>query len=308
MSYLGFIPERKNMTYEKFKSTLIDSLKDWFPDSTNFNVRKIIKTNDTILDGLVISEKARNISPTIYLNHYYEDLSSGSYSFDEIVLRVLDEYRENKLSKNFDTECFTEFDRAKEHIIFRLINTKKNKALLSDVPHVEFLDLSIVFAYLVDSCDLSSMASILIHNSHMNVWGISKEDLYILAKKNTPKLLPEYFDTLDVVLTKLMGFDPYSECESKVPLYILTNERKTNGASVLLYDDLLLKLSEKLNGDFYILPSSIHEVLILPKSFAMPRNILDKMVIDVNTTEVAENEILSDHAYLYSRKENRVSL
>lgn len=311
MSYLGFYPKGKNMTYENFKITLVDSLKDWFPAGTVFNVRKIIKTNDTILDGLVISEKARNISPTIYLNSYYSDLTSGSYSYDEIVLRVLDEYRENRLSKNFDTDDFTDFSRSKSHIIFRVINTKRNSALLSDVPNIPFLDLSIVFAYLVNggtslSCP-DSMASILIHNSHINCWGITKEDLLALAKENTPKLLPEYFDTLDTVITSLMGFNPYEGCEERVPMYILTNERKTNGAAVIIYSDLLKNISKKLDSDLYVLPSSIHEVLIVPSKVAITKTILDKMVIDVNTTEVAENEILSDHAYFYSRKENRLS-
>lgn len=298
------------MTYENFKTALVDSLKDWFPAGTVFNVRKIIKTNDTILDGLVISEKSRNISPTIYLNSYFMDLKSGSYSYDEIVMRVLDEYRENKLAGNFNTDDFTDFSRSKTHIIYRIINTKRNKELLSDVPYVPFLDLSIVFAYLVDGekalNSSDSMASILIHNTHIDSWGISKEELFSIAKENTPKLLPEYFNTLDAVITSLMGFNPYENCEEKVPMYVLTNERKTNGAAAIIYSDLLQRISVKLDSDLYILPSSIHEVLVVPSSVSISKSTLDKMVIDVNTTEVADNEILSDHAYFYSRKENRL--
>lgn len=295
------------MTYENFKANIIDSLRGWFPKGTTFSMKKIIKTNDTLLDGLIISEPNRNISPTIYINEYYRDVNSGSYSYDEVVTRILDEYNENRLKKNFDTESFTDFERAKEHIIFRLINKDRNKELLKDVPFIPYLDLAIVFAFLVDVDRDDSMASILIHESHLKVWEKTKEELYEIANENTPKLLPKDMNTLDNVLISLLGYSPYQNEGKSIPLFVLTNDLKTNGAASMIYENLLKSISLEMDSDLYILPSSIHEVLILPASFIIEKAVLDAMVKEVNATEVASNEILSDHAYYYSRKENAVS-
>jgi hypothetical protein len=275
-------------------------------DIKDIDIRSIVKTNDTRLTGLVISENGRNISPTIYLDEYYPKWRAGLLTIQDVAKKVIKEYKENRMNTDFNTDSFTNFENAKERIVFRILNHDLNKELLSDVPHIPYMDLDIVFCYLVPTNDFDSTASILIHYSHIKSWGVTTEDLYAIAMENTPKLLPPSFDTLDAVITRLMGFNPYDNCEDKVPMYVLTNERTTNGAGVILYDGLLEKIANQFDSDFYILPSSIHEVLIVPSSVPISKSTLDKMVTDVNTTEVAANEILSDHAYYYSRNDKKV--
>lgn len=290
-------------------SNFAEEVKAQILKTNNFksiDIREIIMTNDTKLTALVISENGVNISPSIYLNDYYSDWEKGIYTTEDVADMVVDEYKKNVVDTNFNTESFMNFSNAKEHIIYRIVNQKLNEELLSDVPYIPYLDLAIVFAYLVPTKESDAMASILIHNSHIKSWGVTTEELYSIAMENTPKLLPQSFRTLDDVITELMGFYPYEGCEEKIQMYCLTNERRTNGAGVILYDKILDKIANHFNSDFYILPSSIHEVLIVPSSVAISKDTLDKMVTYVNDTEVAANEILSDHAYYYSRNDKKV--
>ena len=290
-------------------SNFAEEVKAQILKTNNFksiDIREIIMTNDTKLTALVISENGVNISPSIYLNDYYSDWEKGIYTTEDVADMVVDEYKKNVVDTNFNTESFMNFSNAKEHIIYRIVNQKLNEELLSDVPYIPYLDLAIVFAYLVPTKESDAMASILIHNSHIKSWGVTTEELYSIAMENTPKLLPQSFRTLDDVITELMGFYPYEGCEEKIQMYCLTNERRKNGAGVILYDKILDKIANHFNSDFYILPSSIHEVLIVPSSVAISKDTLDKMVTYVNDTEVSANEILSDHAYYYSRNDKKV--
>lgn len=275
-------------------------------DITNIEIREIVKTNDTRYTGIVISENGKKISPTVYIDEYYPSWKSGLLTIQDVARKVIKEYKENKMDTDFNTESFINFENAKKRIIFRIINHKLNEELLSDVPHISYLDLDIVFCYLVPTKQLDAMASILIHNSHIKSWGVTAEELYAIAMENTPRLLPESFASLDTVITKLMGFNPYSDSEEKISMYCLTNAKSTNGAGVILYDGVLERIAEYFHSDFYILPSSIHEVLIVPSDVAISESALDKMVNDVNSTEVSANEILSDHAYYYRKSDKKV--
>ena len=88
---------------------------------------------------------------------------------------------------------------------------------------------------------------------------------------------------------------------SAIPMYIMTNRQEVNGASVLLYDDVLQTFALKKKTDFYIMPSSIHEVILIPKSKSPDLKDLNEMINEVNETQVQEEEVLSDHAYYYEK-------
>ena len=88
-------------------------------------------------------------------------------------------------------------------------------------------------------------------------------------------------------------------------MFVLTNDTKVNGAAAILNDDIRQEIAEKV-GDFYMLPSSIHETLIIPKDAGMEFKELEQMVQEVNQTQVAPGERLSDHVYEYDAKEHEL--
>lgn len=211
------------------------------------------------------------------------------------------ETTDNSIISDFDISHFTKFEDAKDSIIFRLINYDLNRKKLENIPHLRYLEFAVTFFYQIYS-DEESTAGIHITNEHLKMWDVTTETLYETAGQNTPRLLPYSFDSMLNILKKMWKESedllPSPE-DLSLPLYVLTNNANRYGATCLLYDDLLENIKNELGEDYYILPSSIHELIILPASYVTSDEELDKMVQEVNATAVPENEILSDHAFRY---------
>lgn len=312
------------MTYETFKEQLRQHMQAGFPADAIVTIQSVIKNNNIQLDGLSIMEPNVNISPTIYLNHYYEEYQNGR-SMDEIHAEILHIYQENKPRENIDISFFTDYENVKSRIVFKLVNYEKNRPLLENIPYIPYLDLAIVFYCLV-SAEKSGNATILIHNRHLDYWNITKEDLYQQAMENTPDLLSydlrNMTEIMEEMLRDVPGNANWNSLDSEelaeldflrqeptsYPMYVLSNTSKLNGACCILYHDLLKKFSAKLKADLFVLPSSIHEVILIPAYTKDSITELNQMVRDVNFTQLTEDEILSDHVYYFSRKENHLSM
>ncbi len=298
------------MTYQEFKDTMIHAIQTKLGKSVKVTVQDIIKNNDTHLDGLTILSKQSNISPTIYLNSYYEQYLNGK-ELSAICTDILLSYKEHMPVSNIDISFFTDYEQVKDHIIFKLINYERNKELLQQVPHLRYLDLAIVFNCLLSSYT-DGCATILIHHQHLSYWNISANELYEVAKKNTPSLLPKQLQSMTSVLNNMLDLseleDIFEEEEIMIPMYILTNHKKLHGSACILYENLLAEIAEKLGSDLYILPSSIHEVLLVPSTTANSYAELSSMVREVNTTHVCREEVLSDHVYYYSRDTKKITM
>lgn len=293
------------MTYEIFKDTLYSELSAYFPPDTTISYHSVPKNNHVILDALTILESGFNIAPTIYIQQYYEKLKEGT-SFSDVFKQILDTYHQYRPMENIDTSFFSDFEHVKSNIVYKLIHYEQNKELLSNIPHIPFLDLAIVFYYLVATTDCGT-ATILIQNPHLQFWNTDTETLYALAKENTPSLLSPCFEKLTNILSEMMDeFPPEKEELFSLPMYVLTNKNRFLGAGCILYDNLLANWANKLSCDFYIIPSSIHEVLVIPADDSMTKEYFGEMIQEVNTTQLSPEEVLSDHVYFYDRNQNQI--
>ena len=292
------------MNYETFKSSALDSIQTYFGNSASVSLQPIIKNNDTILDGLTIQDRSTNLAPTLYLNYYYEDYLAGK-SLSDILDDIIASYRSNLPAVSMDLSFFTDYEKIKFRVIYKLISHRENTELLKDVPHFRFLDLAIVFCcYLPDMAD--GNASILIHNHHLDFWNLTADSLYELAVKNTPILLPYELksmeDTLKSLGTGLRLFpDNANGAEDSRKIYVLSNTEKLYGASCLLYPNVLSYFAESSGSDFYIIPSSVHEALLLPKTPSVHASGLNKIIQEVNASQLLKEEVLSDHVYVFER-------
>ena len=145
-------------------------------------------------------------------------------------------------------------------------------------------------------------ATILIHNQHLALWEVSLDDLYLIALTNTPKLLPHRLESFENILERTFYKDAPSF--QNIDMYILTNKLKIHGCTCIAYPRLLKRIADFFEDNLIILPSSIHEVLIIPEKFANADYTMEDfqaMITDINETELTDDEVLSDHAYLYER-------
>ena len=286
------------MKYEEFKEIIKREMKERFGDTKTVIIKPVVKNNSTIYDGLIIIDPNHNVSPTIYLEYYYQRYEDG-VSIEDIIEDIMIIYKESLPTKEFDSSIFMDFNKAKSRVIMKLINTKQNQKLLEQIPYVPFYDLSIVFMVDVSQA-MQERATILIYNNHMKFWDVGVEELYQLAIENTPRQLQPRLDDLQDVVEYIIGESlPFLE---ELGGKILTNHLHIHGATCMVYPELLKEIYDIFEDKVIIIPSSIHEVLVFPEKNMPDEYGLDylrDMVKYVNENDLASDEILSDHVYCY---------
>lgn len=318
-----------DMNYSEFLDYVKSSIIKILGKEKNVNISKILKTNDIEYDALTITDDISNISPTIYLNQYYDDYKNGK-SLGDIIHEIFSLYEEHSNELEFDIELFKNFQNISSHIVYKVINAKKNMRLLNDIPHVLNMDLALVFYCIIDSDYLGS-ATALIHNSHMDMWNVTTEDIVKVSYQNTPRILPAEIRNMNDIIREMFASDlQRQQIEGKIPMdisvedeadkildtlnmankpvemYVLTNSQKMYGAACIFYKNVLKDFAEKVKSDLYILPSSVHEVILVPIVDGLLKNELSLMVQDVNREEVTDSEVLSNHVYIYKRNIDKI--
>lgn len=279
-------------------------------------LKEVKKNNGVVMQGLLIFSADNNSVPTIYLDSFWEAYKSGQ-SFAAVIGGLLKLYRDETPKRDIDMNFFQCFDKVKERICYRLIRQKGNEELLLESPHIDFLDLALCFYYAFEGGQIGD-GTIRIKNSHAQRWGVKTVDLVRFAEQNTARLFgwecismediikesPEFDSVGEKMLADVMqdGFLEYN------PMKILTNAKRIYGAVCMLYPGVLEKLSAAEQKSFYILPSSIHEVILLPETGMEAVDALREMISEVNRTCVAPEEVLSDNLYYYDFTEKKVKI
>ena len=291
------------MNYRDFIETVRTRALKAAGDEGEVIINRVVKNNDTELDGLIIREKDYKVSPSIYLNYYY-DKYCGGCSMDDIMNQILHEYYTHRDAIHFDPLLFEKFENIRNRIAFKIINYNSNKKYLRDIPFKRCLDLAIVY-YVVFDEFMGKKATVTINNSYIRKWGITDEELEKQALNNTASILRYSIKPLATLLREHGETIPSDDDKQ---IYVLTNEANFNGAACILYKDLLKKVSSEIESDLYIIPSSVHEVLIIPKADNITSEELSRMVREVNETDLEREDILSDHVYEYSYKNGCITM
>lgn len=302
------------MEIKRFAEKIERAVATVLGEEYEVKLQEVQKNNGVLLQGLIITRKSQNVSPTIYLQPFWEAYEGG-VTLTELVRRIVQIYREDTPMESVDMSFFREFEMVKERICYRLINGEANAELLKKIPHVPFLDLAICFYYAYESSALGK-GSILIHNSHVELWDTTTAELMELARENTPRLFPWECGSMEVVVQELMK-EP--ECRGEIfedkelkfidmPMYILGNQQRIHGAASVLYPGLLEIIGEKLGVNFYILPSSVHEVILLADTGKESPKELKNMISEVNLTQVDPEEVLSYSLYYFDRKVRNIKV
>lgn len=298
------------MEINEFAVKVCNAVKRELGEEYRTELREVRKNNGVMLHGLLVRSRAHNVAPTIYLEGFLEAYEAGA-TFASIVRRLVGIYREDVPGDGIDMAFFQDFEKVRDRICYRLIGRRGNGELLEEVPHIEFLDLAICFYYAYRGEALGE-GMILIHHSHAGMWGISARELFGLAESNTPRLFPWECSSLEDILAGTADQSP--ECGDAcgepegMPMCVLSNRKRIHGAACMLYPRVLEDMAERLQSGFYILPSSIHEVILLTCPQGDRTAELRRMIREVNGTQVAPEEILSDNLYYYDFIEKKVKI
>ena len=305
-----------NLNYEEFKEKIKDDIKDYMDEkykNCGVFIRKVNKTNCEV-DGLNFYNipGLKNATPTIYVNNLYEEYErTGNY---EEVVRGAAETMEREI-ESFNKEIKAELldtSRLKDNVFFTLINAEQNKELLKTVPHRKFEDLAIVYRWNIGS-DSSGMYTNLVDSRLAKKEGLTENDLYNAARKNTKELLPVSVRNMNEIISEIIFGENELEDEmdkefkkvmmetpNEHSMYVITNESKLYGAASILYEEPLHELAEKFGSDLYILPSSVHEVIAVSADMGSPDD-LAEMVYEINMEQVDIDDRLSNQVYCYDK-------
>lgn len=292
------------MDRKTFNLKMKEMLEKNLPSNAKVILQQVRKTNNVMLDSLIIQMSGCNISPTIYLESFYEMYCRGM-ELDDVMIHILAAYYKGKPKRELNMDFFRDFEKTKDRIVYRLINAQQNKELLEEIPHILFLDLAICFYYAFCDEQLGD-GMITICNKHMEWWGTNYQELFALARENTPRLFPAEYKSMKMVITELYGEALDEACLEPCQLYVLTNKQKCQGAVCLLYEGELERIARHLEGNLYILPSSVHEVIVFKEEGDEDAEILHKMIKDVNEKHLEPEEVLSDYPYHYDWKQRKL--
>ena len=296
------------MEFTNFTTLVQREVEKRAGENYRVKLKDVRKNNGVVLRGITLMQDDSNISPTIYLNPYYDAYENGDTTLGTVIDEVIDTYERNKINRSIDMKFFLNYETVRSRIIFKLINTEKNRELLRDVPYIPFHDLSIVFQCLVSE-ERFGNASILIHNVHLQLWKVNARELYECALENTPLLQGYELADMNTVLEEMKALggiddEEIEDMQQEVPMYVLSNKSRINGASCILYKDILKDFAMVVDKDLYVLPSSIHEVILLPSDGTQESEQLKEMVREINQSQVEKEEVLSDSVYYYRRSDD----
>lgn len=279
------------LDYEQFKTVLTTKLEELLLKSKKpygYKKQVIHKVNQDLDSISMIGENIK-MSPTLYFNNMYDYYNGTDAAIEELALNAFETMLEG-VNQTEITEELPDKEKFMENIFFQVINTEKNKTYLLEVPHREYLDLSIIYRYAGNISD-NGMATATINYILMDEFKLTEEELYEAAYKNTRRILEP-----KVVSPGFPGF------------FMITNDQNIFGANGILYKDIIAKEAKKLNTDVYLIPSSIHEFLIQPVSNTLKPKDLKEIIKNANENVIGPEDYLSDSLYIYKLETDTIEV
>lgn len=301
------------MSFEEFTENILQEIRVRADGVFHVKKHDVTKNNNVKQSGIAVVKEGTDIGPCVYLDELYREYESDGMKFDEIVdevYRLILKYEED--TPEVDISGFRNWETVRRDVYAKLINAEQNKEQLGEIPHRMFLDLAVVYYAVARDHEREDIGTILIHNEHMEIWGQEEANLYQTAMRNMRADGKADFAGIETVVRRMLQGTTFSDEEGKelpgTNMYILTNHRRRFGAAEILDKKTLRMIADQVGDGFIVLPSSLHETIVLPPKEEAEYGRLADMVREVNDTQVDVEERLSYHVYVYSRAEETLRI
>lgn len=280
------------MNKETMQQLIIKALQKELGDTYSIFIHEVLKTN-LVLDGLSILKQGENVSPSIYLNSFYKDLESG-IPLTVVINNILNIYKQCSFPGHLDVSKILDFNNVKNNLFVKLINKHLNEKLLENVPHTYFLDDFAITVHCKLNQIKEGLVSFAITNDYLKTWNLTVPSLISIAKENTISLMGLDIENLSDSLQSMHVQVP------SLPIWVMTNRYMLNGAATVLNDNVLKEFAATC-GNFYIIFSSIHEVLLIPSNDNLNIEMFTNLNQEVNASSLNKEDILGTKAYYYEK-------
>ena len=298
------------MNYQEFRDEVKKNIGMYLNTSGMENAKVEIETVQKVnkkLEGLKLVIENSKVCPIYYMDNLYKDyLSNGN--FDLTMVELIEKLKFSEMEKpDFDLD----FNKIKDKVILELVNSENNKGLLENIPHRNIADLSVIYCWIIDANNYG-ITSAIVTNQVAEEINLSENDLFKSASENLKKTSPATIKSLEEVVMGIMNDQPEKndqgiEIDDPDSIYVISNTRKQYGAAAILDTELMSNIAEQMDSNIYILPSSIHECLLVSDRFGEPEQ-LQQMVREVNSTEVDIKDKLSDNLYVFNKDTKKIEI
>lgn len=288
------------MSFDEFLAVMYEEIPHHLPKSLKFgsmSTHTVEKAGGITLTAMNIPIIGYNIAPVFYLEPFYNDYLNGRTEYS-----IAEEIGRNKAFKDlksFDVNSFTDFESVKDRIVYQLVSDADfNQKYIANRVKINISNTTICTIFSVDLSDKTSddgSATIGITYDHLKLWNESVDTIQHYANINTPRIRPVKFYDLSQLFFDAHGMNGSDTIPPNAQMVVVSNKHKVDGACAILYDGIADKLREAFGCDFYALPSSRHEMIVLPAIGDV--NELYNMVYDVNRSEVSKEDYLADDVY-----------
>lgn len=303
--------EETKLMGKAFEAELLKRLLQTANCSNNVSIQTVDKNNDQKRRGIVIRSAGSKVSPVFYLDLMYEKYLDGM-TLDQIVEAIWQFYSEDENIRKININDFLDWERVKSRLYLRVISTDMNRETLDTAIHRDYLDLSVVVYVKMDHPSGDGVAYVIVRKEHLAIWEQDEEMVYEIALQNTRQENISFVSITNAISSMLSERDrELLLCNERMvlnnPLYVLTNEACHFGAVYMLFADVMDQIVDRKGEDIYIIPSSIHETLVVAVSEVKNLSYLCDVVHDINEIQLPVEDRLSNHIYRYS-KENGLAI
>ncbi|MCD8225425.1 MAG: DUF5688 family protein [Clostridiales bacterium] len=288
------------MEYREFLDKVKQDLEAMMPGN-EVSVRNVQKLQGKSYYGISVKPEDGIMAVSLNLEVFHHRFEEGQ-DYRQILTGIIETVREAQAREmQIPLNSIKDYDQVKERLTVQLVGREENEDRLLTIPHHDMEDMCLVYYIDMGQVD-GSAASILITNETLHGYGISVEQLHQDALKSAQERQPFVILGMNEVIAELMGMEP-EEVGGAPDLFVATNPEKMNGAGVIAYPGFMDTAEEKMNGNFFILPSSIHEVIMVPDNGLMTYQEMEAMVGEINETQVPPEERLTNRVYHYDCQE-----
>ena len=291
------------MDFNEFQNQILQEAKDrmW---GVQVEIRPVEKLQGESYTGLSIQPNDSPMAATLNLDSVYNQMVDQGKSFQEVADDLITHAADIIVDMpKIDVNDITNYDQMKNTLVVQVIPTDRNAEMLADIPHKNIEDMSLVYRMQIDQNE-NGTSSVLITNAMLENYGVTVNQLHQDAMDAAVINNPATFRSMQEVLSDLMGMPADLMPPMDGPqMYVASVENSLNGAGVIAYPDFMNQVAEQVGGDFFVLPSSVHEVLVIPDDGSIDRHDLESMVREVNASEVLPKDQLSDNVYHYDSQD-----
>ena len=274
----------EKMSYEEFKAWAADEIRAWLPPEyadADVSIHRMEKLG-LVYDGMTVVRSGQRAAAAVNLTAFYDMYQEGRTAGD-----IIHEMADVAVMQapQMEYSVFSDYEAAKDRLFIRVTNKETNADVLAGMPHKEVEDLAITYHVLVNH-DQNGIAIAPVTDDLLRHYGVTAEQLHEDAIANSQRMLPAQLDSMQNMLFGMMTPEASDTLRDEPypgsTMLVLTNNVKLNGAAALFYPGVMDQAAERLGGDFIVLPSSTHEVIMIPADGMTDFRSLEQMVKDIN--------------------------